>query len=101
MITTNVAFLVDSTAVENADDINSDDMGAWKNNGVDKSHDRVQIDDTKVKSIKKCAAAEKEGVYSVKRVYRVHGTDSTLKKITTSIYGNHSCKLVIHEMYVI
>ena len=37
-------------------------------------------------SVKKCAAV-KEGVYGVKRVYRVHGTDPSLKKITTSIYG--------------
>ena len=97
MITTNVAFLVDSSAIEDADDISSDDMGMWRNNGVDKSYVAVKIDDTKVKSIKRCAAVEKEGVYCVKRVYRVHGTDSSLKKITTSIYG---MKFIVYAYYL-
>ena len=40
---------MDGTAIENADDINSDDMGAWKNNGVDKTYFAVKIDDAEVK----------------------------------------------------
>lgn len=48
----NVAFLVDVTKLDDPGDISSDDMGVWKNNGVDTCYVTVARDAKKlVKSV--------------------------------------------------
>ena len=87
LITKNVAFIIDTSSLNNDDDINSDDMGTWKNNRVDKSYVSVKINDKEVTDVIKTTSSQKRGCFLVKRVYRVHGTDQSLRKITTTIYG--------------
>ena len=97
LITSNVAFIVDTSVLDDNEDLNSDDMGTWKNNRVDKSYVSVTIDDTEVTEVDKCHRSSKRGVFLVKRVYRVHGTDRSLRKITTTIYGMLTCCNIILE----
>ena len=60
-------------------------MGVWKNNNVDTCYVKVARDAKKlVKSITKCRS-ENPSTYKVKRCYHTHGTDSTLRKITTTL----------------
>ncbi len=71
-----VCFIVDLDSLENKDDILSDDLGVWKNNGIDTTRVKVKFSQSKVvKSVEKCKTSV--GTYSVKRVYRIHGTDNT------------------------
>lgn len=83
-----MAFIIDMSSLDNSEDIDSDDMGTWKNNRVDKSYVSVEITTNKVSSVAKTSGTSmKNGIFLVKRVYRIHGTDNSLRKITTSIYG--------------
>ena len=41
-ISSNVAFIIDTSSLDNSEDIDSDDMGTWKNNRVDKSYVSVE-----------------------------------------------------------
>ena len=87
----NVCYLVDTNALEDQEDINCDDMGVWRNNRVDTTQVLVSRDTTKVvKVVKQQRGAHKmQGLehFSVKRIYRVHGTDSSFRKITSMIFG--------------
>ncbi len=83
-ISESVSFIVDLDQLESQKDVLSDDMGAWKNNGVDTTYVRVAVSKEKVKKVVKCSHT---GSYSVKRIYRTHGTDTSLKKLTTFMYG--------------
>ena len=77
-ISESVSFVIDLDKLENKDDVHvlSDEIGVWKNNGVDTTYVRVAFCGSRVKKVEKCS---QPGSYSVKRVYRVHGTDRTLK----------------------
>ena len=71
-------------------------MGVWKNNGVDTSYVRVTMGKSAVHLVQKCSAKDrKSGTYSVKRVYRTHATDKSLKKITAFIYGKYKYTIKI------
>ena len=83
-INENVCFIVDLDQFENRDDVLSDDMGIWKNNGVDTTYVRVSFSENSVVNVEKCSPP---GSHSVKRVYRTHGTDKSLKKLTAFITG--------------
>ena len=55
---------------------------------VDKSYVSVEITTNKVSSVTKTSGTSmKNGIFLVKRVFRIHGTDNSLRKITMSIYG--------------
>ena len=90
-VNSNVSFLVDTNQFDDPGDIDSDDMGVWRNNRVDSVHITVQADSRAVTSVKKCMKSSKRGVFLLKRVYRIHGTDSSLRKITSTIYGMYVC----------
>jgi len=90
-ISEGVSFVVDLNSLENADDLSSDDMGVWRNNRVDTAYAEVTMGKSSVHLVKKCSAKDtKSNTYKVKRVYRVHATDNTLKKITAFIYGKYT-----------
>lgn len=91
LISSNMAFIVDTSSLDNFEDICSDDMGTWRNNRVDKSFVSVKISGTNVIKTKQ---SMKKGAFLVKRVYRVHGTDPSLRKITSSIYGMLYCNYI-------
>ena len=89
-ISEGVAFVIDLNSLEDRDDLSADDMGVWKNNRVDTNYVEVTIGKSAVHFVKKCSDKDrKSGSYLVKRVYRVHGTDKSLKKITAFIYGEY------------
>ena len=87
-ISESVSFLVDLDRLENRDDILADDMGVWKNNGVDTSYAHATLSAGKVMHVEKCGPPSSSAqCYKIKRVYRTHATDRTLKKLTAYIYG--------------
>ena len=81
----NVSFIVDTNKLEDSRDILSDDMGAWKHNGVDTAYFNVSMtsDSMSVERIEK----QSTSAYTVKRVYRMHLTNQSLKKLTAFILG--------------
>ena len=85
----NVSFVIHLDRLEDKRDVLSDDMGSWKNNGVDTTQICVSLSESEVKSVEKCDVDDDNGftAYSIKRVYRTHTTDGTLKKLTAYIYG--------------
>ena len=83
-----VTFVVNVDHIENQDDVLADDMGVWKNNGVDTNYVHATLSERKVTSVEKCGPpSTSANTYKVKRVYRTHATDGTLKKLTAYIYG--------------
>ena len=82
-----VSFIISFNSLDNKDDILSDDLGVWKNNGIDTTCVKVKRSHSskEVTYVEKCNSSA--AVHSVKRVYRIHGTDNSLKKITAYIYG--------------
>ena len=83
-ISSSVVFVVDASSLEDKNDLLCDDMGVWKNNGVDTSHYLVKTLNGEVISTEKSSSDE---AFTVKRVYRVHGTYNSLKKLTVTVYG--------------
>ena len=85
----NIAFIVNLDKLDDRKDVLSDDMGVWKHNGVDTSHVRVSFTMSEVESVQKFhpSTASDTSTYTVKRVYRTHTTDKTLKKLTAYIHG--------------
>jgi hypothetical protein len=87
----NVCFLVDCKALEDSGDIECDDMGVWRNNRVDTTQVLVLRDTNKVVKVSKVQKGtrqvQKMEAFSLKRVYRIHGTDQSFRKVTATIYG--------------
>ena len=85
----NVAFIIHLDRLEDKKDVLADDMGSWKNNGVNTTQICVSLSESEVESVEKCDVNDENGLptYSIKRVYRTHTTDGTLKKLTAYIYG--------------
>lgn len=95
----NVAFVVDTSRLEDPSDILADDMGVWKHNGVDTGCFEVSISSSEIQVEKKGASASGP-LYTVKRVYRVHGTNRCLKKLTAYIMGRSYFTLLTYSNYV-
>lgn len=88
MICSSVSFVVNLDSLDEREDILSDDMGVWRNNGTDKTSVEVTFQNSLVKSINKCSSdSNSSNSYTVKRVYRTHLTDRTLRKTTAFVYG--------------
>ena len=86
-ISESLSFVVDLDRVDNKDDILSDDMGVWRNNRVDTSYVDVTTSKYKVDNVKKCSPQLSKNTYAVKRVYRIHATDGSLRKLTAYLYS--------------
>ena len=67
----NLAFVVNLDQHDDQKDALSDDMGVWKNNGVDTSHDHVSFSKSEVEFVQKFhpPIASNSCTYIVKRVY--------------------------------
>ena len=90
----NISFIVDVDHLEDQD-VLADDMGVWKNNGVDTSYVHATLSKRKVTHVEKCGPpSSSSDTYKVKRVYRTHATDGNLKKLTTYIHGNINVYMV-------
>ena len=88
-VSQNVCFLVNTEELSDPQDILSDDMGAWKNNRVDSIRVKVVKTAEEVARVKRVESHVKQTLhmYRLQRVYRVHRTDNTLKKIIATLYG--------------
>ena len=86
---------MDVDHLEDQEDILADDMGVWKNNGVDTSYVYATLSKRKVTHVEKCGPPSSSDTYKVKRVYRTHATDGTLKKLTAYIHG----KIDVYVVY--
>lgn len=88
-INKSVSFIVDLGHLENQKDLVADDMGVWKNNGVDTTRVVVTFSEGHVQTVRRYSSSLSTSgkIYSVKRVYRTHATDVTLKKVTSYLYG--------------
>lgn len=95
----NVSLVVNLDGLDNPDDVLSDDMGVWRNNGVITDRVLVKFAANEVQQVEKCspAGAPSASSYSVKRVYRTHGTDSSLKKLTAYVYGMYIHTLLVQS----
>ena len=71
MVCNSVSFVVNLDHLEALEDILSDDMGVWKNNGTDKTYVNVSFENSIVKIVMKNSSADAQSVntYMVKRVY--------------------------------
>ena len=85
MVCSSVSFVVNLDSLDTREDITADDMGVWRNNGTDKSNVEVIFHNNSIKEVKKCSSIVNS--YTVKRVYRTHSTDRTLRKTTAFIYS--------------
>ena len=87
----NTIFLIDTDALDDVRDIESDDMGVWRNNRVDTVTVLVSMNKDEVTKVARCSQrmnpGHNQGKYILKRVYRVHGTDKTFRKITATMFG--------------
>lgn len=95
----NVTFVVDTSKLENRSDILADDMGVWINNGVDTTYFTLSMGDKKIKAVKQASPSTPSASFHiVKRVYRIHGTNRSLRKLTAYV----QCKLNsrIYFMYL-
>ena len=90
-IASNVSFVVDTSTLEDTENIVADDMGAWKNNCVDTGYVRVSMTDGSVTLNEKCGppTSQSAPTYTVKRVYHNHGTNPSLRKLTARLYGEY------------
>ena len=88
-ISSNVAFVVDTSKLEDAEDVMADDMGVWKNNRVDTGYVRVSTADGVITQVEKCGppTSQSAQTYTVKRIYHNHGTNPSLRKLTARLYG--------------
>ena len=88
-IACNVTFVVDTSKLGDKEDATADDMGVWKNNRVDTGYVRVSMAEDEITQVEKCSIPTSHSslVYTVKRVYRTHGTNLSLRKLTASLYG--------------
>ena len=90
----NISSIVDVDHLEDQD-VLADDMGVWKNNGVDTSYVHATLSKRKVTHVEKCGPpSSSSDTYKVKRVYRTHATDGNLKKLTTYIHGKINVYMV-------
>ena len=85
----NVCFLVDTDTLSDPADVLCDDMGAWKNNRVDSVAVVVSQNENEITNVKRINPSVRlnTNMYTLQRVYRIHKTDSTLRKIISTMFG--------------
>lgn len=81
----NGSFVVDTAKLGERTDFLANDMGVWINNGVDTKYYSVSVSGNG--EIESVSPANVGGlsVYTMNRVYRIHGTNRSLKKLTAEI----------------
>uniref|UniRef100_A0A1X7SXD0 Uncharacterized protein n=1 Tax=Amphimedon queenslandica TaxID=400682 RepID=A0A1X7SXD0_AMPQE len=89
----NVSFLINLDALDDSRDVLADDMGSWRNNGVNTTYINVQVSSIKVKNITICSLDD--ATYSLRQFYWIHSTDNSLKKLTAHVYGEQCTFIVV------
>ena len=86
LISHNVCFLLDVRNLASKNDWKSDDMGSWKNNGVQHLHYHVGQDEDV--SLENHENREKAGkMFTMKRIYYRNNSSPDVKKIVSLIEG--------------
>lgn len=80
------AFIREQFFAQQTTDHQGDDLGLWKNNCVNTVFFHASVSDLDVIKVEKCSTGT-DAVYQLKRVYKYHGTNPSLHKITASIIG--------------
>ena len=93
-ISHNVSFLLDTSGLESKNDWKCDDMGSWKNNGVQRIQLALRPDGDIVP-----VDNPNEG-YTLKRTYFKNNSSPDLRKIVSFLPGG-SCQLTIYSVYYI
>ena len=88
-VSSNVVFVVDVNKLDDPNDLLCDDMGVWRNNGVDNVCYLISLSNGQISTIEKRFFSD-ETAYTLKHVYHVHGINAGLKKLTVYIYGMSS-----------
>ena len=84
----NVAFVVDTSKLEDRSDILADDLGVWINNGVDTTYFTVSLCGNTIKAVKQSPSSTPlTSFHTVKRVYHIHGTNQSFRKLTAYVQG--------------
>jgi len=88
-ISESMSFVVNLDCLKAHEDVVADDMGVWRNNGVDLTRVCVSFQDSCPMEIRKLSSKDvhSANTYCVKRVYRIHATDQSLRKITAFVFG--------------
>ncbi len=82
----NVCFLMDATRLKSQNDWKSDDMGTWKNNGV--QHLPFVLQDDNVYSADEIQSECGGESYTMKRIYYKNKSSPDVKKIVSILEGN-------------
>ena len=78
-VSSSAVFVVDVKKLDDPNDLLCDDMGVWRNNGVDSVRYLVSFENGEVSTLEKSFSSD-EVAYTLKLVYHVHGTNPGLKK---------------------
>ena len=96
-ISPNVSFLLDTTGLESINDWKCDDMGAWKNNGVQRIQLALRPDGEVV------PADNLDMGYTLKRTYFKNKSSPDLKKVVSFLPGQlfqFRCQFRIEDTFV-
>ena len=86
-ISHNVCFLLDASNLESQSDWKCDDMGSWKNNGVQRV-ELVLTPEQDVLPASVCVVEDDFQVHKLKRIYYKNNSSPDLKKIVSFLEGN-------------
>ena len=64
-----MSFIVDVDHLDNQDDVLADDMGVWKNNGVDTSYVHATLSERKVMYVEKCGSPSSSAILTKSSEY--------------------------------
>ena len=84
-ISHNVCFLVDATHLKSQNDWKSDDMGSWKNNGV--QHLPFVLQDEMVYSADEIQSECDGKLYTMKRIYFKNKSSPDVREIVSFLEG--------------
>ena len=94
-VSRNVSFLVDSSSLMSWADWKSDDMGCWKNNGVQELGFALNAENICVPvNEKRDEGAE---TYSMKRIYYKNKASPDVKKIASYLTGIHHHNILFNS----
>ena len=81
----NVCFLVNTALLKSRNDWKSDDMGSWKNNGVQYYH--MVMREGSLFPVDENSAESEDHVYILKRIYYKNKSSPDLRKIVSFLEG--------------
>ena len=83
------AFLVDTNALKDPDDIKADDLGSWRNDGQHSRWMKVKRDESRIRSVEFCSGKAKNDptTYCLHRNYYLHHSNNHFKRKISYLSG--------------